>query len=354
MRAGRRDADPGPAHPQGRAAQQGAAGGRHAAGPSSLDHRAKRSLRFAPGGEAAFAAALAGALGDDAGGSVQRRIGRRLAERRARRWPSCCRARRPDVVVLYGERVLREPAAARARWSAIAERLGLRDRDGGRACSACPPPANGRGLREVGLLPDADGAGASTMAAGGTRGAVALRRRPGRDASGPRGLGAARWRSAGHRPRRVPHRGGARARDRRLPGRVLRREGGHGHAPRRPPAAAAAGDRAPGRDPPGLVGAQPSSPSAWRASSCDLLHGAMVSKQRVRGRPVLRRADARRDRRARRALGRARGRPRLGPQPLGTPARDELRRARRAPTAGCGSGPSARSGRARRSRPPRR
>ena len=53
--------------------------------------------------------------------------------------------------------------------------------------------------------------------------------------------------------------GDPRARDRRLPARVLRREGGHRHPPRRPRPAAAAGDRPPGRGPRRVVGSSPSS-----------------------------------------------------------------------------------------------
>ena len=107
----------------------------------------------------------------------------------------------------------------------------------------------------------------------------------------------------------------ARVRRRRLPRRGLRREGGHAHAPRRPRAAAAPGDRPPkgrsGRSAPACApGWQVIADVAARAG-----HDLGVARRAdglapaVRGGPVLRRADARRDRRPRRALaGRARPR----------------------------------------------
>ena len=61
-----------------------------------------------------------------------------------------------DVVILYGERLLsgdRAAHAARALLN-VAARLGLGDRDGA-GLLEIPAAANGRGLREAGLLPNA-------------------------------------------------------------------------------------------------------------------------------------------------------------------------------------------------------
>ena len=93
-----------------------------------------------------------------------------------------------------------------------------------------------------------------------------------------------------------------------------------------------------------------SSPTCAKRSATstgDFRTGAQVSRAAVRGRPVLRRAHARGDRRPRRALGRARGvrLARLG----GRDARASRRPPRRRPTASCGSAPTARCGRPRRS-----
>jgi NADH-quinone oxidoreductase subunit G len=132
--------------------------------PSFLDRNAKVKLRFAPGADGAFAAALAGALGADAsGGSSGGSAGVSLNE--VRELADLLRQSGPDVVVVYGERVLREPGAAGA-LVAIADALGLRDRDGA-GLIGVPASANGRGLREVGLLPDAGGASAADMPGAG-------------------------------------------------------------------------------------------------------------------------------------------------------------------------------------------
>jgi NADH-quinone oxidoreductase subunit G len=112
--------------------------------PSSLDANAKQVVRFAPGDEARAAALIAGALGggstDGAGADGV------LAELVAQ-----LRDGGEDVVVLYGERVLADPAGA-AALVAIADALGLRGRDGA-GLLGVPSSANARGLREAGVLP---------------------------------------------------------------------------------------------------------------------------------------------------------------------------------------------------------
>ena len=130
------------------------------------------------------------------------------------------------------------------------------------ACSRFPAGANGRGLREAGVLPDVGpGLRASSATTVPARGRGARRSpAPPRTASSPRctcsrptrcatSPTAPLWERAlqrappGRRARLGAHRGPARARQRDLPRRVARREGGHGRAPRRPPAAAAPRDR---------------------------------------------------------------------------------------------------------------
>ncbi|HYV14844.1 MAG TPA: NADH-quinone oxidoreductase subunit NuoG [Conexibacter sp.] len=121
--------------------------------PSSLDPNAALSVRYAPGGEHAFVAALAAALDGgigceqlarDAGadGSEIQELARLLREGGE------------DVVILWGERI---GAAAVPALLAVADRLGLAARDGA-GLLEIPAGANGRGLREAGVLPNA-GAG---------------------------------------------------------------------------------------------------------------------------------------------------------------------------------------------------
>ena len=116
-----------------------------------------------------------------------------------------------------------------------------------------------------------------------------------------------------------------RVRRRRVPGRGVSREGGHGHQPRRPRAAAAPGDR-PRQGPLGHA----------RLGRARRLAGPRRHRRRLRARPrradrgdgfaaavrrgaVLRRADARRDRRPRRPLAGAQ--PGLGRRLGARPAR---------------------------------
>jgi NADH-quinone oxidoreductase subunit G len=124
--------------------------------PSALDSNAQLAHRIAPGGEDAFAVALAGALsGDGAGGDAA------LAE-----LARTLREDGEDVVIVYSER-LRE-TGLRALL-AIAQTLGLAAREGA-GLLELPAGANGRGLREAGVLPNA-------------RPGYAEAARPGRDAA---------------------------------------------------------------------------------------------------------------------------------------------------------------------------
>ena len=180
-----------------------------------------------------------------------------------------------------------------------------------------PDGANARGLGEVGCLP---GRRARALA----RRARAERRRirdalptatsmppccsnadPVRDFPGgpewSEALGKAKFVARGLDVRgRVDQ-----ARRRRLPGRVLRREGGHRHAPRRPPPAPSSRRPPPGRVRPDLAGARRALGAARRRDRNRLGAGG-ARGDRLRG-PVLRRHHPRGDRRP--------GRPLAGPEP---------------------------------------
>ncbi len=131
--------------------------------PSALDPIAKATARFAPGHVVALLEALASALAsgsDDldelaaaAGTSVEDLTA--VAESLAGE----------EIVVLYGERVWDAGGGAGADWLLeIAARLGVEGVDGA-GLLGIPDGTNGRGLREVGVLPNA-GPGLSDPAVG--------------------------------------------------------------------------------------------------------------------------------------------------------------------------------------------
>ena len=113
--------------------------------------------------------------------------------------------------------------------------------------------------------PGRDAAGiAQAAVAGELTALLPAAHRPAARPAGPRRRG--RRRSRRRRPS-IAHAGFlteglARARDDRLPGRVLRRAGGHGHAPRRAPSAPAPRDRPPGRHARRVAGARDADRSA--------------------------------------------------------------------------------------------
>ncbi len=132
--------------------------------PSSLDANAMLSVRFAPGGGPAFAADLAAAArGDrDRNDADARGLFEVL---------DALKGAGDDIVIVASERV-------GGALAALADALGLRDRDGA-GVLVVPASANGRGLREVGVLPDAGpglapvqraGMHAAQMADAGARG----------------------------------------------------------------------------------------------------------------------------------------------------------------------------------------
>ena len=108
--------------------------------PTALEANATAAVRYAPGADAEFAAALERAL--DGASDVGEEIAA-LA--------TLLRDGGEDVVIIFGERIGAAAAAALVR---IARRLGLNGRDGA-GLLALPAGANGRGLREAGAVPDA-------------------------------------------------------------------------------------------------------------------------------------------------------------------------------------------------------
>jgi NADH-quinone oxidoreductase subunit G len=109
--------------------------------PSALDPNAAQLIRHAPGGEAEFLTDLIGVL--DGGATSTSQGLRALA--------TLLREGGEDVVIVWSERIGSEAAAAVGR---VAELLGLGGRDGA-GLLEIPCGANGRGLREAGVLPDA-------------------------------------------------------------------------------------------------------------------------------------------------------------------------------------------------------
>ena len=108
--------------------------------PTALEANATAAVRYAPGADAQFAAALERALDGAAD------VGEEIAT-----LATLLRDGGEDVVIIFGERIGAAAAAALVR---IARRLGLDGREGA-GLLALPAGANGRGLREAGAVPDA-------------------------------------------------------------------------------------------------------------------------------------------------------------------------------------------------------
>jgi len=122
--------------------------------PSSLDPNAALSVRYAPGGEAAFVTALSAALfGGEVDGPA-RSAGadadaiKALAELLRTGGGD---AGTGDVVVLYGQRILRGGDAVAPALLKIAGGLNVAGREGA-GLLAVPEAANGRGVVEAGAL----------------------------------------------------------------------------------------------------------------------------------------------------------------------------------------------------------
>ncbi|MEN3282184.1 MAG: NADH-quinone oxidoreductase subunit [Solirubrobacteraceae bacterium] len=120
--------------------------------PSSLDPNARASIRFAPGAGEALLRAIA-ASGDDADRLAASAGADAGAVRDVAR---LLRDGGEDVVILFGERLISGPRGAQAAHALLdlADRLNLIGRPGaGLLC--VPNGANGRGLAEAGVLPNA-------------------------------------------------------------------------------------------------------------------------------------------------------------------------------------------------------
>jgi NADH-quinone oxidoreductase subunit G len=103
--------------------------------PSALDPNAKVVVRFAPGEEAEFLAGLAAELAGKPNSDLAKLL----------------RDGGEDVVIVWGERL---GAGATASLLRIADSLGLAGREGA-GLLEIPAGANGRGLREAGVVPTA-------------------------------------------------------------------------------------------------------------------------------------------------------------------------------------------------------
>ena len=143
--------------------------------PSSLDDRSDSSLRFAPGAGEALLAALDAGLDPARPGDVDALAAAAGCEAQAvRDLARDLRAAGDDIVILYGERLThgaRGEHAARALLS-VAARLGIAQRDGAGLLEV-PVAANGRGLREVGVLPNSASGLADPAVAGRDAAAIA-------------------------------------------------------------------------------------------------------------------------------------------------------------------------------------
>ena len=153
---------------------------------STLDPNAELSIRFAPGAGEAFVAALDAALTSDP--SLEARAAAAGADTEAvRRLAALISDTGEEVVILWGERLVAGPRGAHAAQALlnVAARLRLAEIDNA-GLLEIPASANGRGLREAGVLPNAgpgfsepagENADAPAIAAGladGTLGAVYL------------------------------------------------------------------------------------------------------------------------------------------------------------------------------------
>ncbi len=142
--------------------------------PSALDVNAKLVVRYPPGEERALlrelVTALHGEPGGGAPGAGEPGAGGTRAGEDARRLADLLRGGGEDIVIVWGERIA---AGAAAHLLSLAEILGLGERDGA-GLLEIPAGANGRGLREAGVLPDC-GPGYTDLEAAGY-GAAAIAR----------------------------------------------------------------------------------------------------------------------------------------------------------------------------------
>ncbi|HUN79001.1 MAG TPA: NADH-quinone oxidoreductase subunit NuoG [Solirubrobacteraceae bacterium] len=123
-------------------------------GVSALDSSARLSLRYAPGHDADFVQALAAAL---YGGDVEQHARTCQADAgELRALAELLRTGGEEVVILYGQSVLADPAQASTAREAllkVARGLGLAGRPGAGLLAVPAAGANGRGLLEAGFAP---------------------------------------------------------------------------------------------------------------------------------------------------------------------------------------------------------
>ena len=129
--------------------------------PSTLDPNATVSLRYAPGDEAAFLSALEAACRHASSGAAPTASVAALAE--------LLTTGGEDVVIVYNESL---PDTALASLLRIAQLLGL-DGRAGAGLLEIPAGANGRGVREVGAVPNAGPGYSELPASGRSAGAIA-------------------------------------------------------------------------------------------------------------------------------------------------------------------------------------
>ncbi|MEH3052394.1 MAG: NADH-quinone oxidoreductase subunit NuoG [Patulibacter minatonensis] len=123
--------------------------------PSALDPRATHSIRYAPGGGEAFLKALAAALSDGDVATPAAAAGLEVDQITA--LAATLTAAGEDRVILYGDTLLQGAGADEAARALlrVAESLAITDGNDGSGLLGIPASTNGRGLREVGVLPDA-------------------------------------------------------------------------------------------------------------------------------------------------------------------------------------------------------
>ncbi|MBA2348343.1 MAG: molybdopterin-dependent oxidoreductase, partial [Solirubrobacterales bacterium] len=144
--------------------------------PSSLDPNAVLSLRYAPGAEAAFLAAVSGAFYGGAVEDLAAAAGADAAQvtELATMLRTSGGNAPADIVILYGEQMLSAGEALAQPLLKLSGALGLGSRAGA-GLLGIPTSTNGRGLREVGVLPDA-GPGLTSRAGAGAGGADEIAR----------------------------------------------------------------------------------------------------------------------------------------------------------------------------------
>ena len=142
--------------------------------PTALDPSARAVLRFAPGAGDGLLVSLDAALTGDAGNLGGAATAAGTNAQSVRDFADFLTSAGEDVVIVFGERLLRGPrgdAAGRALLN-LASRLGLRGRAGA-GLLELPESTNGRGLREAGFAPG-HGPGYATLEAPLAGGAAAI------------------------------------------------------------------------------------------------------------------------------------------------------------------------------------